>query len=83
MRSSNGLPDNTETVFFNIAAGAIVNELLCFNSSLSEGDAKVHIFFYLPNFFMIFLQKILATLKEPPYINICVNNCGLQLDRQL
>ena len=50
VRSSNVLHDNIET-FFNIAAGAIIKELSFSNPLVSEGDAKVHIFFYLPNFF--------------------------------
>ena len=35
---------------------SIVNELCLLFPSLSEGDAKVHIFFYPPNFFKLFFK---------------------------
>jgi hypothetical protein len=35
---------------------------------LSEGDAKVHIFFYPPNFFSIFFEKYLKNCFDPKNI---------------
>ena len=50
--------DSYQTIisFYLVISLSIVNELCLLFPSLSEGDAKVHIFFYPPNFFKLFFK---------------------------
>ena len=54
--------------FYLVISLSIVNELFVLFPLLSEGDAKVHIFFYPPNFFSIFFKYFSKIFFDPKNI---------------